>query len=195
LERVESEITQILGKSLEEWLTREFFNFHIGLYERRPIIWHITSANVSSRKGSQGVFNCFLYYHKLSKDTIPKIRTRKEYLKGVLDGAKWKTQRLRRELLETKDSGDKRREKLLQREYEEGLDELNELQSFDKKLTEVSNPREETIQLGEGANWIERKITEVRTDGWNPVLDYGVLVNIEPLKEMELLHKAANRVK
>jgi len=195
LQRVESEISEILGKDLKDWILEDFFDFHVGLYKRRPIIWHMTSANFSSKRGSHGAFNCFLYYHKLSKDTIPKIRTKREYLKGVLDGAKWKAQRLKRELQRVRESEDKRRERQLQREYEESLEELNELLAFDKKLEEVSNPRDKPTQLDANASWVERKIAEVRDNGWNPILDYGVRVNIEPLKEASLLHKAAERVK
>ena len=194
-ERVESEIAQMLGKNLIQWLVEDYFTFHVGLYERRPIIWHMTSANFSPRKRSQGAFNCFLHYHKLRKDTIFKIRTRDEYLKGALRGVKWKTQRLRRELQEARDSGDKRRERQLQEEYEKSLEELNELQAFDNKLAEVSNPRDKPTQLDEDASWAEEKIAEVRDNGWSPVLDYGVRVNIEPLKEAGLLHRAADRVK
>jgi len=194
-QRVESDISQILEKNVLDWLVEDFFEFHVGLYERRPIIWQITSANFSSKRGSRGAFNCFLLYHKLSKDTIFKIRTRREYLKGVLDGARWKTQRLKRELQEARNSGDKRWESQLQEEYEKSLDILNELQAFDEKLAEVSNPRDKPTQLDEDASWLERKIAEVRDNGWNPVLDYGVRVNIEPLKEAGLLHRAAERVK
>lgn len=193
-QRVESEIAQVLGKPLKDWLAEDFFEFHVRLYERRPIIWQLSSANFSHRR-SQGAFNCFLYYHKLSKDTIYKIRTRREYLKGALEGAKWKTERLRREFQNARDSGDKTRKRQLQREYEEALDEFNELQAFDNKLAEVSNPRNNPTQLDEDASWVERKIAEVRDNGWNPVIDYGVRVNIEPLKEAGLLHKAAYRVK
>lgn len=195
LQRVESDIAQVLEKSVLDWLAEDFFEFHVGLYERRPIIWHMTSANFSSKRGIQGAFNCFLHYPKLRKDTIFKIRTRDEYLKGVLRGAKWKTQRLRRELQETRDSRDNRRERRLQEEYEKSLDELNELQAFDNKLAEVSNPRDKLTELSEDASWVDRKISEVKDNGWNPVLDYGVRVNIEPLKEAELLHRAAYRVK
>jgi hypothetical protein len=194
-ERVESEIAQMLGKTLEQWLAEDYFNFHVSLYKRRPIFWHLTSANYARRRGSKGVFNCFLHYHKLDRDTIPKIRTRQEYLKGMLDGARWRTERLGRELQAARDSGDRKKERQFQEEYEEALDEYNELQAFDKKLAEVSNPRDKPTQLDENASWVERKIAEVRDNGWNPVLDYGVRVNIEPLKEAGLLHRAAERVK
>jgi len=194
-EKIEPEIIQVLGKSIKDWLEEDFFDFHIGLYKRRPIFWQITSANLSSNRRAQGVFNCFISYQKLSKDTIPKIRTRTEYLKGNLDGMKWKTQRLRKELQTANESVDKRRKRQLQEEYEKGLDELNELQNFDKKLAEVSDPRKEPTELSEESSWVQRKIAEVGDNGWNPIIDYGVRVNIEPLKEAGLLHRAADRVK
>ena len=195
VERREKEIEEILGCSLEEWLAYEFFDFHVDFYERRPIFWHLTSANFAKGRHKKGAFNCFLHYHKIDRDTIPKIRTRREYLKSILDGAKWRTERLRRELQAARDSGDKRRERQLQVEYEEALDKYNELRVFDQKLAEVSNPRDEPTELDEDASWVDRKIAEVKDNGWDPVLDYGVRVNIEPLKEAELLHRAAYMVK
>lgn len=193
--RVESDIVDILEKRMHDWLVEDFFEFHVGLYERRPIIWQMTSGGFSSTKKTKAAFSCFLNFHKLRKDTIFKIRTRDEYLKGALRGAKWKTQRLRRELQKAKDSADKRLERQLQEEYEKSVDELNELQAFDNKLAEVSDPRDEPTELDEDASWVKRKIAEVRDNGWDPVLDYGVRVNIEPLKEAGLLHRAAERVK
>lgn len=194
-QRLESEITEFLRKSLRDWLAEDFFKFHVGLYERRPIIWQITSANFALGRGSQGFFNCFLHYQKLSRDTVPKIRTRRDYLKGILDGVKWKTQRLRRDLQNAKESGDNRRERQLQGEYEKSHDDLNELQNLDKKLAEVSNPRKEPTELNEESSWVQRRIAEVRDNGWNPIIEYGVRVNIEALKEAGLLHGAADRVK
>ena len=51
------------------------------------------------------------------------------------------------------------------------------------------------MKLDEDSTWLERKIAEVRDNGWTPVIDYGVRVNIEPLKEADVLHRAADRVK
>jgi len=194
-ERVESEIDQILGKNLNQWLLEDYFSFHVSLYERRPIFWHVTSSHYARKRGSIGAFNCLLHYYKLDRDTIPKIRTRQQYLKGILDGAKWKTERLRRELQEAKNTGDRRIERQLQAEYEDALDGYQELLAFDQKLAEVSKQRDSPTELDEDASWVERKIAEVRDNGYNPVIDYGVLVNITPLKEARLLHPAANRVK
>lgn len=195
LERIENDIDDILGIGIKDWLSSDFFKFHVGQYKRRPIFWHLTSVNFSRKKRSKGTFDCFLYYPKLDRDTIPKIRTRQEYLKGVLNGVRWKSERLRRELQAIRESGDRSAERRLQEEYEEAMDEYSELQAFDQKLAEVSSPREMPSELADGARWLERKLAEVRDNGWSPILDYGVRVNIEPLKEARLLHKAADRVK
>lgn len=190
--KMESDLAIILGKSIEKWLDEDFFSFHLTLYKRRPIFWLLSSANYSTGKGS-GAFNCLLHYQKLSKDTLPKIRTRPEYLKGLVEGARWKAEGLRKEI--QKINLDNKRESHLQAEYLKAQAELAELQAFDQKLAEVSNPRAEPTRLGKNASWVEQKIAEVRDDGWNPVIDYGVRVNIEPLKEARLLHPAADRVK
>jgi len=195
IDTIEKEIETLLGKSIENWILEEYSKFHVGIYRYRPIYWQLTSQNYSSRRGSNGVFNCFLDYHKLNRDTIPKIRTQSEYLKGVLDGARWRSEKLRRELQAARESGERSKERRLQGEYEEAMEEYDELQAFDQKLAEIASPRERSSELAEGASWLERKLAEVRDNGWSPVIDYGVRVNIEPLKEARLLHKAADRVK
>jgi len=195
IDRVEKDIESLLGKSINEWIIEDYFDFHLTMCRYRPIYWHLTSRNHSSKRGSHGTFNCLINYHKIDRDTIPKIRTRQDYLKGILDGAKWRAERLRRMIQDTRDSGNISRERQLQSEYEEALDEYQELSEFDKKLEEVSKPRVPPTELDEDASWVERKIAEVRDNGYNPVIDYGVLVNITPLKEAGLLHPAADRVK
>ena len=112
-----------------------------------------------------------------------------------MDGAKWRVERLRKTIQDTKGSVNVSRERQFQSEYEEALDEYQELSEFDKKLEEVSKSRVSPTELDEDASWVERKIAEVRDNGYNPVIDYGVLVNITPLKEAGLLHPAADRVK
>ena len=193
LAKTESEISSILGKNIEKWLKEDFFSFHLTLYERRPIFWHLSSSNYSTAKGANGIFNCLLYYQKLSKDTLPKIRSRPEYLKGMFDGAKWKAEGLRNEL--QKNIHDNKRESHLRAEYVKAQAEFSELQAFDQKLAEVSNPRTMPTKLNKNTSWVDQKIAEVRDNGWNPVIDYGVRVNIEPLKEARLLHLAVDRVK
>jgi len=189
----EREIKEILGKSLEEWIVTEYFDFHVNLYKRRPVFWHLTSSNFSTARGSIGAINIFLYYHKLDRDAIPKILTK--YLNPELEAAKWKTERLKRELQEARDQGNRTKEKELSNQLENAASLLEELQSFQKALETVHNPRPDETKLPKNPTWVQQRIAEIRDNGYNPVIDYGVRVNIEPLKEAGLLHKAAQRVK
>jgi len=192
-DRKEREIEEILGKSLKDWIATDYFDFHINLYKRRPIFWHLTSSSFTRIRGSSGAFNCFLYYNKLDKDTIPKIMM--NYLRLEVERAEWKVDRLKRELQEVRGTNDKRKERRLSEELDSALSTLEELQNFQKALEEVRNPRRDKTKLPKNARWVDQKIAEVRDNGYTPIIDYGVRVNIEPLKETGLLHKAARRVK
>lgn len=189
----EKEIQEILGESLEEWIATDYFNFHVSLYKRRPIFWQLTSSNFTETRSSVGTFNCFLYYHRLDKDTIPKIMM--NHLRPEVERAKWRVDRLKRELQEARNTEDKRKERQLSEELDSASSVLEELQTFEKTLEEVRNPRADKTKLPKNPTWLQQKIAEVRDDGYNPVIDCGVRVNIEPLKEAGLLHKAAQRIK
>ena len=91
-----------------------------------------------------------------------------------------------------KSTGDHKKETRLRGEYERLSNQLEELEKLDNALTELMKPRQ--TRLSPDSKWIDRAIAEVRKNGWNPVTDYGVRVNIEPLKELGLLHKAADKV-
>jgi len=189
----EREIHEILGKSLEDWVVTDYFDFHVNLYKRRPIFWHVTSSNFSTTRGSKGIINIFLHYHKLDRDTIPKILT--NYVKPEIEATKWKIERLKRELQEARNQNNKTRDKELSKQLEAALSALEELEGFQKALETVHNPRQDKTKLPKNPTWLQQKIAEVRDNGFNPVIDYGVRVNIEPLKEAGLIHKAAQRVK
>jgi len=193
LEKKEKEIEEVFGKSLEDWIASDYFDFHVNLYKRRPIFWHLTSSNFSTARGSKGIINIFIHYHKLDRDTIPKILT--NYVKPEIEATKWKTERLKRELQEARNQNNKSREKELSKQLEAALSTLEELEGFKKALETVHNPRPDKTKLPKNPTWVQQKIAEVRDNGYNPVIDYGVRVNIEPLKEAGLLHKAAQRVK
>jgi len=189
----EKEMQEVLGKSLLEWVATDYFDFHVDLYKRRPIIWHLSSSNFSASRGFWGTVNIFLHYHKLDRDTIPKILT--NYLKSELEATRWKSERLKRELQEARNQNNRTKDKELSKQLETCLSILEELQAFQKALEAVHNPRSDKTKLPKNPTWLQQKIAEVRDNGYSPVIDYGVRVNIEPLKEAGLLHKAVQRVK
>jgi vacuolar-type H+-ATPase subunit I/STV1 len=92
-------------------------------------------------------------------------------------------------------AGNRKRINELSKAYEESLAKLDEIENTEKALNTLINPREDQTKLKADAKWVDKAIAEVRDNGWNPIIDYGVRVNIEPLKELKLLHPAANRVK
>jgi len=192
VDKIELEISEILGKSLKRWIEEDYFDFHVSLYRRRPIFWHLTSSRLGKSK-LPGVFSCFLYYHKLSRDTIPKILA--FHLKPVKERLLREKDRTFKELEEARASGNKKKINELSKAYEDVLDKINEIEEMEKALNVLHNPRKDKTKLKKDARWVEKAIAEVRDNGWNPIIDYGVRVNIEPLKELRLLHPAADRVK
>ena len=192
VDKIELEISEILGKSLKEWIEGDYFNFHVSLYRRRPIFWQLTSSRLGKSK-LPGVFSCFLYYHKLDRDTIPKILS--FYLNPIKERLYRERERIFKELEKARTTGDRKRINDLSKAYEESLNKIVEIENMEKALNILHNPRKDKTKLKPDAKWIEKAIAEVRDNGWNPIIDYGVRVNIEPLKELKILHPAADRVK
>jgi hypothetical protein len=85
--RLEDDAGRVLGKSLDRWLEGEFSQWHTKLYKRRPVIWHIASP--------RGTFGTLVYYHKLDRDTLPKLRN--VYLRTLRDGLGRELERARSE--------------------------------------------------------------------------------------------------
>jgi len=193
VQEIVEEFQSILGASLEEWYEREFFLFHLKLYRRRPTVWQLTSGGLSKGKNGAKSFSCFIDYQKLTRDTIPKIQG--QYLPSVIERTKREKERILKELDSAKASKDKNRISRLSDQYNDVLNQIDELQAFDAALTKIHNPRDDKTQLTSSSSWVDRAIAEVRDNGYRPVIDYGIRVNIEPLKELKILHLAADKVK
>lgn len=150
---IEREACEILGvNDLRNWFVNKFFPFHIKRYSKSrrkaPIYWQLRS----SRKG----YSVFIYYHRLTKDTLfnvirsyvdPKI----QYERGKLDEFKI--------LLESA-KGQGRQERTYARAVEEKERLLEELSLFRENILEVAGM------------------------GYDPDLDDGVLINIAPLHKV-----------
>ncbi|EMA29086.1 BREX-1 system adenine-specific DNA-methyltransferase PglX [Haloarcula japonica] len=77
---VQSSLEDSLGTSLEDWLRESFFRYHhCKEYRRRgqriPIYWQLESPD--------GAFSCFVYYHAIDSNTLPKLRG--QYLDQRID--------------------------------------------------------------------------------------------------------------
>jgi type II restriction/modification system DNA methylase subunit YeeA len=58
-------IEAALGKDVRKWFTRDFFDYHVRRYKKRPIYWMF-----SSPKGS---FNALIYMHRYRADTVSVV--------------------------------------------------------------------------------------------------------------------------
>jgi hypothetical protein len=108
-----------LGTSLHDWLRESFFrHHHCKEYRRRgqriPIYWQLESPD--------GAFSCFIYYHEIDANTLPKLRG--QYLDrriGELENEL--------ETLKAQTSGDNPEKELLNRK-EEVQNDLNDIKEF-----------------------------------------------------------------
>ena len=156
-------------KNIQVWLEDVFFQYHVSLYKNRPIIWHISSVQ---GKGA-AAFGALVHYHKFDKNGMAKLRG--AYLRDAIEF-------FRREAA------------LAAQEQREGdrLDwqaKLEEAQDLDRRLQLVQEGHHEGPEGGDHdfrilTPW---KSANKRPKGWDPDLDDGVKVNIEPLQKARVL--------
>ena len=177
--QVESQIVNELKKrvrgfkrveSISQWLENIFFDYHSALYEKRPVIWHIASKTVGSGTAAFGVF---VNYHKFDKNCMAKLRG--SYVRDAI--------------------GLCRREAGLA--FKEGRNEdqvewqarLEEIADLDERLRLIQEGHHEGKNEGENdfrilTPW---KSVDKRPKGWDPDIDDGVKVNIQPLQKARVL--------
>jgi hypothetical protein len=68
-------IEDALGKDIRRWFTRDFFDYHVRRYKKRPIYWLFTSP--------KGTFNALIYMHRYTESTISTVLT--EYVRPLRD--------------------------------------------------------------------------------------------------------------
>jgi len=150
----ESEVEEILNKSIEDWLRNTFFrHHHCKEYRRRgqriPIYWQLESK--------EGAFSCFVYYHEMDADTLPKLRG--QYIDKKLDTLRNRLEAIESELEAT--DGDRARE--LRTEKEEIQADIDDITEF----------RDRVDTLIEG--------------GFEPDFEAGIWENIQEVDEHDLL--------
>ena len=121
------EIEEILGKSIEEYMIKDFFEAHTKLFEKRPIYWHICSPKKT--------FNCFLYYYKLDNDILYKVKS--IYLSQMIDRYEEDLRYYADQLIEARTNGDKGKEKDLKGRCSDLEGKLEDLSILDKKIMEI----------------------------------------------------------
>ena len=119
----ETEIEEMLNKSIEDWLRNTFFRYHHGKeYRRRgqriPIYWQLES--------DEGAFSCFVYYHKMDADTFHKLRG--QYIDKKLDTLQNRLEAIESEL-ETADGNRARDLRSEKEKIEADIDDITEFRN------------------------------------------------------------------
>lgn len=176
--QVETEIVNELNKnvkgyrrtrSIAEWLANAFFEYHSALYKSRPIFWHIASSQGTARFA----YGVLVHYHKFNRIRMAKLRS--QYLREAID-----TFRREAALADKEARADDRAE---------WQSRLEEAQDLDRRLQWVQEGHREGPEGGDRDYRILTpwKSSEERPLGWDPDLDDGVKVNIEPLQKAGVL--------
>jgi hypothetical protein len=158
--------------SIGQWLQNAFFEYHCELYSNRPIIWHVASAQGTTPFG----FGALVSYLRFDRNTMAKLRG--NYLREAIES-------FRREAALADKAG----------QTEQRLDwqtRLEEAQELDRRLQWVQEGRHEGPTGGKNDYRILTpwKSSEERPKGWDPDIDDGVKVNIEPLQKAGVLRIA-----
>jgi hypothetical protein len=152
-------------ESIRQWLEDLYFAYHSSMYKNRPIFWHI-----SSKQGKgPAAFSALVHYQRFDKDRIAKLRG--VYLREALGV-------FRREAALASQAG--RADDRL--EWQARVEEAEEL---DRRLQKV---QEGFHQGGEDFRILTPwKAAGERPKGWDPDINDGVKVNIEPLQRAGVL--------
>ena len=75
-------IQECLGKDLEKFLVKYFWNYHCGMYKKKPIYWLFSSKKEA--------FQVLVYMHRMDEFTVEKIRANyliehMKYLRSEID--------------------------------------------------------------------------------------------------------------
>ncbi len=156
---------------METWFATRYFDYHVSLYKRRPIFWHIQSDD--------GSFGALCHYHKLNRNRLQKLRA--HYLATFMD-------RLRREIGELQ--SDESKEARARLERLEG--NLRSAEELSRKLGLILTGEPDPKTGEQYRIHVRWKSEEEQPKGWDPDIDDGVKVNITPLQEAGVL--AARKV-
>jgi hypothetical protein len=124
--RLEQELSADSGTQLREWLTAKAFEYSVGRFNRRPIVWQIQSQAATRRKAA---FVILIHYLQLGRQTLAVIQS--QY-------ARPQRQRYETELRGIESIPQKARSDRQHERRNELMDLITELRNFDEQLENVS---------------------------------------------------------
>ena len=134
-----------LGKSLREYLFKDFFADHIDgkMYQKRPIYWLFSSKMGDKKK--KGYFKALVYMHRIESDTLSKLHA--DYVAPYID--KIEQQKLEAEDQAMRDDLSQAQRNKAGKLAAEYAAQLREVKEFATELAQMSTQRL-TIDLDDG---------------------------------------------
>lgn len=138
-------INEKLGKTIREYLFKDFFNDHIDgkMYQKRPIYWLFSSKMGDKRK--KGYFKALVYMHRMESDTLSKLHA--DYVVPFID--KIEQQHIEAENLSLRDDLSQAQRNRARNSAEEYADQIRELKDFEQVLVQMASQRL-SIDLDDG---------------------------------------------
>ncbi len=131
-------IEKALGKDLRKWFTKDFFDYHVRRYKKRPIYWMF-----SSPKGS---FNALIYMHRYRPDTVSVVLN--QYLREFIH--KLEVERARLEKLAMDPTATPAKQTKAQKETATVIKQIAELTEWERDVVYPMAQQKIAIDLDDG---------------------------------------------
>ena len=115
-------IETALGKDIRKWFTKDFFDYHVRRYKKRPIYWMFSSP--------KGTFNALIYMHRYRPDTVSVVLN--DYLRELI--SKLKTERARLERLADDPSASQTQRTRALRDVGAVIKQITELEEWERDV-------------------------------------------------------------
>ncbi|MFX1536144.1 MAG: BREX-1 system adenine-specific DNA-methyltransferase PglX [Promethearchaeota archaeon] len=120
-------IERILGKSVEKFLTSDFFMYHIQKYRKKPIFWRFSTSNKE--------YAIWIYSHFLENDYLHRIKN--ELLEPKIKSEKKRLSDLEREIVQLRSSKDNKQVRLLLELQKKKQRLIRELEEFKQEMLRI----------------------------------------------------------
>jgi hypothetical protein len=131
-------IEKALGKDLRRWFTKDFFDYHVRRYKKRPIYWMF-----SSPKGS---FNALIYMHRYRPDTVSVVLN--QYVREFIH--KLEVERARLEKLADDPAATPAQQTKAQKETATVIKQIAELTEWERDVVYPMAQQKIAIDLDDG---------------------------------------------
>ncbi|WP_340266608.1 BREX-1 system adenine-specific DNA-methyltransferase PglX [Sphingobium mellinum] len=131
-------IEKALGKDLRKWFTKDFFDYHVRRYKKRPIYWMF-----SSPKGS---FNALIYMHRYRPDSVSVVLN--QYLREFIH--KLEVERARLEKLAADPTATQGQSTKAQKDIGAVIKQIAELTEWEREVVYPMAQQKIAIDLDDG---------------------------------------------